>query len=77
MPMTVQELIKMRRMTVHRLNLLVTGEMTVRCLRTALIDNTAAIAAARRQIRNIDAALIAKGHKYATKPFIGAQAAGV
>lgn len=76
MPMTVDELIKLRRMTVHRLHLLETGEMSVRCLRTAKLDNSAAIAATRGQIANIDDALAARGHKYASRAFIGLQAAG-
>jgi hypothetical protein len=74
MPMTVDELMGLRRMTVHRLHLLETGEMSVRCLRTAKLDNSTAIAATREQIANIDNALAVRGHKGAGRTFIGLQA---
>ena len=76
MPMTIQELTALRRMTVHRLHLLETGEMSVRCLRTARMDNTAAISAARLQITYIDTILATKGREASTKPFISMQATG-
>ena len=71
MPMTVHELTKLRRITLHRLHLLESGEMRVRCLKTARLDNSVAISAARRQIANIDATLAAHGHGSASRPSLG------
>lgn len=71
MPNTVQELTRLRRMTLHRLHLLESGEMRVRCLKTARLDNSVAISAARRQIANIDARLAAHGHGHASRPSLG------
>ncbi len=57
MPQTIQDLTESRQRAMHRLHLLESGEMSVRCLRTALLDNSTAIAAARNQIARLDAAL--------------------
>jgi hypothetical protein len=69
--MTVHELTRLRRMTLHRLHLLESGEMRVRCLKTALLDNSVAISAARRQIADIDAALAGYGQGPASRPSLG------
>lgn len=70
MPMSIDELIKIRRMTLHRLHLLEAGEMAFRCLKTAKLDNASAIAATRSQIANIDAALAERGHKHANEAHV-------
>lgn len=57
MPQTIQDLTESRQRAMHRLHLLESEEMSVRCLRTALLDNSTAIAAARNQIARLDAAL--------------------
>lgn len=61
MPRTVQDLTERKQRALHRLRLLETGEMSVRCLRTARLDNSAAILIARSQIASIDDALARHG----------------
>lgn len=67
MPMTVDDLIKMRRMALHRLHLLESGDMAFRFPKTAKLDNASAIAATRSQIADIDAALAERGHRHASR----------